>query len=52
MNEKKKSQADKFRDAARKHETDDDEKSFDEKLKRIAETKNKPANEAENRPKK
>ena len=32
----KKSQADKFREAARELETDDDEKRFDERLKKIA----------------
>jgi len=36
MKEPKQSQADKFRDAARKAETDDDEKRFDERLKKIA----------------
>lgn len=33
----KKSQADKFREAAKELETDDDEKRFDERLKKIAE---------------
>lgn len=36
MNEKKAKQIDKFRDAARQLETDEDEKRFDERLKRIA----------------
>ena len=31
-----KSQADKFREAAKELETDDDEKRFDERLKKIA----------------
>lgn len=31
-----KSQADKFREAARELETDDDEKRFDERLKKLA----------------
>ena len=35
-NEKEKSQADKFKEAARDLETDDDEKRFDEKLKKLA----------------
>jgi len=40
MNEKtEKSQADKFREAAKELETDDDEKRFDERLKKIAEKK-------------
>lgn len=34
-----KSQADKFREAAKELETDDDEKRFDERLKKIAEKK-------------
>ncbi len=34
-----KSQLDKFREAARKLETDDDEGRFNEKLKRVATTK-------------
>lgn len=38
---RKKSQADKFRDAARKHETDDDEKRFDERLKELANSQKK-----------
>lgn len=42
----KKSQADKFREAAKAVETDDDEKRFDEKLRRITKApqkKEKPA---------
>ncbi|WP_425416512.1 hypothetical protein [Oricola indica] len=35
MTDGKKTQADKFREAAREVETDDDEKRFDEKLRRI-----------------
>lgn len=34
-----KTQADKFRDAAKELETDDDEKRFDENLKKLAEAK-------------
>jgi hypothetical protein len=34
-----KSQSDKFREAAREVETDDDEKRFDERLKRVAKPK-------------
>ncbi len=34
-----KSQLDKFREAARQLETDDDEARFDEKLKRVAKAK-------------
>ena len=34
--QKEKSQADKFREAARELETDDDEKRFDERLKKLA----------------
>lgn len=34
--EAKQSQADKFREAARELETDDDEKRFDERLKKLA----------------
>lgn len=34
--EPKKSQADKFREAAKQVETDDDEKRFDERLKDVA----------------
>ena len=36
-----KSQADKFREAARELETDNDEKRFDEKLKKLAKQKPK-----------
>ena len=36
---KKLTQADKFREAAKELETDDDEKRFDERLKKIAEKK-------------
>ncbi|GIL01250.1 MAG: hypothetical protein BroJett030_11490 [Alphaproteobacteria bacterium] len=35
-NPQEKTQADKFREAARELETDDDEKRFDERLKKIA----------------
>ena len=35
------SQADKFREAARELETDDDEKRFDERLKKLVNTVNK-----------
>lgn len=35
----KKSQADKFREAAKKLETDNDKKRFDENLKKLAESK-------------
>lgn len=35
-NNQKKSQADKFREAAKQVETDDDEKRFDERLRRVA----------------
>lgn len=35
----KKSQADKFREAAREVETDNDEKRFDENLKKLAKDK-------------
>ena len=35
----KKSQADKFREAAKELETDNDEKRFDENLKKLAESK-------------
>lgn len=38
-NTARKSQSDKFREAARQIETDDDEKRFDEKLKRVAKAK-------------
>lgn len=42
MNEKNnKSQADKFREAAKELETDDDEKRFDERLKKIASSEEK-----------
>lgn len=36
LTEPQQSQADKFREAAKQAETDDDEKRFDEKLKRLA----------------
>lgn len=36
MEKDKQSQADKFREAAKELETDDDEKRFDEQLKKIA----------------
>ena len=36
--EKEKSQADKFREKAKELETDDDEKRFDEKLRKLVET--------------
>jgi len=36
INEKDERQVDKFREAARELETDDDEARFDEKLRRIA----------------
>lgn len=36
-----KSQADKFREAAREHETDDSEERFDKMVKRIAKTSSK-----------
>ena len=39
MTEKEKSQLDKFKEAARQLETDDDEERFDEKLKRLAKRK-------------
>jgi hypothetical protein len=39
----KKSQIDKFKQAAREHETDDDENSFDEKLGKIV--RQKPADQ-------
>jgi hypothetical protein len=35
-------QIDKFRDLARELETDDDEAAFDERLKKLAQTKVKP----------
>lgn len=38
MNKSDKTQADKFREAAREAETDDSEEAFDAKLKRIAKT--------------
>jgi len=43
MEKDKKSQADKFREAAKELETDDDEKRFDEKLKKLAKLE-KPKN--------
>jgi hypothetical protein len=43
---KPKSQADKFKDAAREVDADDEEKRFDEKLKKVA--KSRPAEEKEN----
>lgn len=36
---KEKTQADKFREAAKELETDNDEKRFDENLKKLAESK-------------
>jgi hypothetical protein len=39
MTNKKKPQADKFREAARQLETDDDEERFNEKLRRLARQK-------------
>ncbi|MCB1456246.1 MAG: hypothetical protein KDJ51_08505 [Nitratireductor sp.] len=36
MSKDRKSQADKFREAAKELETDDDEKRFDERLRRVA----------------
>lgn len=41
MNERKrpKSQSDKFKEAARQLETDDDEKRFEERLKKLVKTK-------------
>jgi hypothetical protein len=45
---KQKSQIDKFREAAREAETDDDEKRFDERLGKIA--KAKPAEKPEKKP--
>ena len=39
---REKSQLDKFKDAARELETDDDEARFDEKLKRVAKQPAKP----------
>ena len=38
MVNKQKSQADKFREAAKELETDNDEKRFDENLKKLAES--------------
>ncbi len=35
----KKNQFDRFKDAAKEHECDEDEKAFDDKLKKIAEQK-------------
>ncbi|GAA5081529.1 hypothetical protein N0B44_27760 [Roseibacterium beibuensis] len=45
MTDAKKSQLDKFKEAARQLETDDDEERFDEKLKRLA--KQKPGDKSE-----
>lgn len=42
--EKLKSQAEKFREAAKELETDNDEKRFDEKLRRIANAPEPPKN--------
>jgi hypothetical protein len=42
MDKDEKSQLDKFRDAARKHEADEDETHWDERLKKVAKPK-KPA---------
>ena len=39
MTDAKKSQLDKFREAARQLETDDDEERFEERLKKIVERK-------------
>ena len=41
--QKPKPQIDKFRDAARELETDDDEARFDERLKKLAKAAPKPA---------
>jgi hypothetical protein len=41
---KSKSQIDKFKQAARDHEADEDEKRFNEKLEKIARQKPKPDN--------
>lgn len=46
INPKEKSQPDKFKEAAREHGCDEDEKAFDEKLRRLAKQqpkKEKPA---------
>jgi hypothetical protein len=46
MTKPKQTQLDKFKQAARELETDDDEKNFDEKLEKIA--RQKPASKPEN----
>ena len=45
--ELEKSQADKFRDAAKEVETDDDEKRFDEKLRRITKAPQKKSEKSD-----
>lgn len=42
MTESKKSQSDKFEEAAREHEADEDEKRWEERLKRVAKAKPQP----------
>lgn len=42
MNDAKPSQLDKFKEAARAHEADEDEACWDEKLAKIAKVKPKP----------
>lgn len=39
MSRIEKSQSDKFKEAAREHEADEDEKRWDERLRKIAKTK-------------
>jgi hypothetical protein len=39
MTESKMNQADKFKDAAREHEADEDEKRWEERLKKVAKQK-------------
>ncbi len=45
MPEQKKSQADKFKEAARKHDADEDEKRWEERLKKVAKHKATEATE-------
>jgi hypothetical protein len=40
------SQADKFKEAAREHEADEDEKRWEVRLKKVAEPKRKPKRDA------
>lgn len=47
MNDGKKSQHDKFKEAARQLETDDDEERFEERLKKLVKQKTKGAEKSD-----